>query len=399
MSFITPAIPVSLLGRHRILSPTASVRVSPLCLGGMNFGEAWKASIGECTKTTAFSMLDYFYAQGGNFIDTAVNYQFGESEQWIGEWMAERGVRDEMVLATKFTGMQITEREKEGGERCKSNYGGNGAKNMFTSIERSLKTLKTSYVDIYYVHLWDSTTSIPELMHALNDLVTARKVLYLGISNTPAWIVVKANCYARQHGLRQFSIYQGRWSAADRSFEREIIPMALDEGMALAPWGALGSGAFKTKAARQNPEEGGGRNMKMMMTGNEEKVSSVLEKIANSKHHTVPPPVTSVALAYVMHKSPYVFPIVGGRKVSHLEGNIAALGLRLSPEEIKEIDNAYGFEMGFPHNFLGSNNSVVTGPQDHRLLNNMGYYDFVEGPKPIPPHQGELGAKFNEVWR
>jgi aryl-alcohol dehydrogenase-like predicted oxidoreductase len=148
MSFISPAGPVSLLGRHRILSPTAGVRISPLCLGAMNFGEAWKATLGECSKETAFSMLDYFYEQGGNFIDTAVNYQFGESEQWVGEWMEERGVRDDMIVATKFTGMQITEKEKEGGTRSKSNYGGNSTKNMYTSIERSLKALRTSYVDI-----------------------------------------------------------------------------------------------------------------------------------------------------------------------------------------------------------------------------------------------------------
>ncbi|KAF1832216.1 Aldo/keto reductase [Decorospora gaudefroyi] len=390
MSFISPSVPVSLLGRHRILSPTAGVRVSPLCLGCMNFGEAWKASLGECTKETAFQMLDYFYAQGGNFLDTAVNYQYGESEQWIGEWMEERGVRDEMVLATKFTGMQITEREKEGGARCKSNYGGNSTKNLFTSVERSLKTLRASYIDILYVHLWDSTTSIPELMNALNDLVSARKVIYLGISDTPAWIVVKANCYARQHGLRQFSIYQGRWSAADRSFEREIIPMALDEGMALAPWGAIGGGNFKTKAQRENPEDGG-RKMKMMVVGTEEKVSDVLEKIANTKDPV--PPVTSVALAYVMHKTPYVFPIVGGRKVSHLEGNIQALGLRLTPEEIDEIDGAYGFEMGFPHQFLNLKNSATRGPEDSRFANSMGYVDHVKSLRPILPHEGPLDKR------
>ncbi|KAI4715172.1 hypothetical protein J4E89_000859 [Alternaria sp. Ai002NY15] len=381
---------MSLLGRHRILSPTAAVRVSPLCLGGMNFGEAWKATLGECTKETAFAMLDYFYEQGGNFIDTAVNYQFGESEEWIGEWMEERGVRDEMVLATKFTGMQITEREKEGGARCKSNYGGNSAKNMHTSTERSLKALRTSYVDIYYVHLWDSTASIPELMNALNDLVSSRRVLYLGISDTPAWIVVKANCYARQHGLRQFSIYQGRWSAADRSFEREIIPMALDEGMALAPWGAIGGGSFRTRAQRENPEDGG-RNMKMMVIGNEEKVSNVLEDIANTKSPV--PPITSVALAYLMHKSPYVFPIVGGRKISHLEGNIQALSLSLTPEEIQQIDAAYGFEMGFPHQFLNPGNTAITGPEDNRFANNMGVLDHVKGLKPIPPHQGAVDEK------
>jgi aryl-alcohol dehydrogenase-like predicted oxidoreductase len=249
------------------------------------------------------------------------------------------------------------------------------------------------------VHLWDSTTSIPELMHALNDLVTAGKVLYLGISDTPAWIVVKANCYARQHGLRQFSIYQGRWSAADRSFEREIIPMCLDEGMALAPWGALGGGGFKTAAQREQLAAGdaeAGRNMKVSVMGNEEKVSDVLERI--STQHPEKPPITSLALAYVMHKSPYVFPIVGGRKVAHLEGNIAALGLRLSPEDIREIDNAYGFEMGFPHIFLNPSNTAVLGPEDNRFLNNMGYFDFVEGIKPIKPHEGELDKKAKDLW-
>lgn len=140
--------PKSLLGRHRILSKSAAVRVSPLALGGMNFGTSWAGSLGECSKDTAFNMMDYFYDQGGNFIDTAINYQFGESEQWIGEWMEERDVRDEMVIATKFTGMQVTEKEKEEGTRLKSNYFGNSAKNIHTSVERSLKNLKSTYLDI-----------------------------------------------------------------------------------------------------------------------------------------------------------------------------------------------------------------------------------------------------------
>ncbi|KAH7402267.1 NADP-dependent oxidoreductase domain-containing protein [Phaeosphaeria sp. MPI-PUGE-AT-0046c] len=395
MSFVTPPKPVSLLGRHRLLSPTAAVRVSPLALGGMNFGSAWKDSIGECSKETSFEILDYFYEQGGNWIDTAVNYQFGESEQWIGEWMEARGVRDEIVLATKFTGMQITEKEKAGGKAIKSNYYGNSAKNIHISLERSLKQLNTSYIDIYYLHLWDSSVSIPELMHALNDLCVARKVIYLGVSDTPAWIVVKANCYARQHGLRQFSIYQGRWSAADRAFEREIIPMALDEGMALAPWGAIGGGGFKTKAQRE-ANEPGGRNMRVSVIGNEEKVSDVLEKIAISK--SADTPITSVALAYVMHKSPYVFPIVGGRKIPHLRANIEALGLRLTEREIREIDNAYGFDMGFPHSFLSPINAAMMGPEDNRFFNNTGFYDFVAAPKPIPPHEGPLDKKFKDLW-
>lgn len=154
MVFNSLETPKSLLGRHRILSSTAGVRVSPLCLGAMNFGEAWKEAMGECTKETAFAMLDYFYEQGGNFVDTAVNYQLGESEQWIGEWMESRGRRDEMVIATKFTGLQSAaeEREKAGKFEGKGvltgNYHGNSAKSLYTSIERSLKNLRTSYIDI-----------------------------------------------------------------------------------------------------------------------------------------------------------------------------------------------------------------------------------------------------------
>ncbi|KAF2009274.1 norsolorinic acid reductase, partial [Aaosphaeria arxii CBS 175.79] len=348
-----PPAPVSALGRHRILSPTAGVKVSPLCLGAMNFGDNWKSFLGECSKETSFEMLDYFYSQGGNFIDTAVNYQNGQSEQWLGEWMEARGNRDEMVIATKFTGAQ---RGHEEGI-IQSNFGGNSSKNIHTSIERSLRELKTSYIDLYYVHLWDSTTSIPEIMHTLNDLVVARKVIYLGISDAPAWVVTKMNCYAREHGLRQFSVYQGRWSAAERDFEREIIPMALSEGMALAPWGALGGGYFKPKELWGKE----GRNLESVLTGKEEQVSLVLEEIAKKKDTII----TSVALAYVMHKSPYVFPIVGGRKIDHLKGNIQALQLKLTDEDIEKIDGAYGFSLGFPYTFFNPKNQIVLGPEDN----------------------------------
>ncbi|KAF2729639.1 aryl-alcohol dehydrogenase [Polyplosphaeria fusca] len=378
--------PRSILGRHRILAPSAGVKVSPLCLGAMNFGDVWKGILGECSKETSFEILDYFYSQGGNFIDTAVNYQFNQSEQWLGEWMEARGNRDEMVLATKFTGGQVTHMP----ELIQSNFGGNSAKNIHTSIERSLKHLKTSYIDVYYLHLWDSTTSIPEIMHALNDLCTARKVIYLGVSDTPAWVVVKANAYARQHGLRPFVLYQGRWSAAERDFERDIIPMCIDEGMGLAPWGVLGSGYFKPK---EQWGKDGGRNMDVARTGKEEKVSAVLEKIAKEKDTKI----TSVALAYVMHKAPYTFPIVGGRKVEHLKSNIEALGLRLSEQDIKDIDGSYGFDMGFPYNLFNPENVMINGPEGNRFNLRHGTFDYVLGPQPIPPHEGPLDKPFRPI--
>ncbi|KAK5108918.1 hypothetical protein LTR62_007720 [Meristemomyces frigidus] len=362
MAFPPAKKPVSLLGFHRILSPTAGVRVSPLCLGAMNFGEAWKAFLGECSKETAFDMLNYFYEQGGNFIDTANNYQNEESETWIGEWMQTRNNRDEMVIATKFTlvvhpfqplcELKTDFRGSTGfraastHEKLRTNFQGNHTKSLRVSLEHSLKKLQTSYIDLLYVHWWDFTTSVPELMNSLHHLVASGKVLYLGISDTPAWQVVKCNEYARQHGLTQFCVYQGNWSAALRDFEREIIPMCAAEGMALAPWGALGRGQFKT-AEEYNAEDREGRK-----TGAQnphyERIAAKLNELAEKKGTLR----TSIALAYVMHKAPYVFPIVGGRKVEHLKGNIEALSIELTQQEIDEIDDAEPFDIGFPLSFL-----------------------------------------------
>lgn len=208
-------------------------------------------------------------------------------------------------------------------------------------------------------------------MQSLNQLVLAGKVLYLGISDTPAWVVTKANEYARNHGLRQFSVYQGRWSAASRDFEREIIPMAKAEGMGLAPWGALGGGAFKTEEQR-NSQEG----RKVEASEAQIKISQVLEKIAK-RHGSI---ITSVAQAYVMHKAPYVFPIVGGRKIEHLKSNIEALSLQLSDEDIKEIEDAVPFDLGFPHNFIWGG-KVPSHPGQVWLLNMGGTYDYVPEPQ------------------
>lgn len=228
-----------------------------------------------------------------------------------------------------------------------------------------------------YVHWWDYTCSIPELMQSLNIAVNQGKVLYLGISDTPAWIVSKANEYARQNGLRQFSVYQGRWSAEHRDFEREIIPMAASEGMGLAPWGTLGGGGFKTEAQRQSAKEGEKRNV----GGASEaaiKISKVLEKIATKNDVQL----TSVALAYVMQKAPYVFPIVGGRNIEHLKGNIQGLSLQLSKEDIEEIEAANAFDIGFPQNFLGGPNGVKS-PSDVWIMNMAGHTQHVAPPQPI----------------
>lgn len=194
-------------------------------------------------------------------------YQDEESEQWIGEWLAKRGMRDEIVLATKYScGYKLNSSPN----RIQSNFGGNGSKSLHLSLEDSLRKLRTTYVDLLYVHYPDLATTAEELMQSLNVLIQTRKVLDLGISDAPAWLVVKCNEYSRHHGLRAFSVYQGRWSAAARDLEREVTGMCRDQGMSVAPWGCIGGGYFKAKADGST----GGRTMNVK-TGREEGVAEV----------------------------------------------------------------------------------------------------------------------------
>lgn len=211
-------------------------------------------------------------------------------------------------------------------------------------------------------------------MQSLNHVVAAGKVLYLGVSDTPAWVVSKANEYARNHGLRQFSVYQGRWNAGARDFERDIIPMVRSENMGLVPWGVLGGGAFKSAAQRE--ADGAGRTH--AQSDQNEQVSKALEAVGKRKGVSH----LSVALAYVMAKEPYVFPIVGCRTLKHVEGNIEALSVKLSDEDIKEIEEASPLDLGFPMSFL-------YGPQIPKhntevwLTTVGGEFEHVAHPKPL----------------
>jgi len=301
--------PPSPLARYRILSPSCGLRVSPLQLGAMSLGQANASTLGSMTKELAFEILDKYYGLGGNYIDTANGYQEEESEIWIGEWLAKKGqgVRDDLVLATKYTGNYKSGAKSQ--HPISVNRAGNSYKSMAVSLDASLKKLQTTYVDVLYLHWWDWTTPIPEIMQGLNNLVKAGKVLYLGISDTPAWVVSKANQYARDHGLAQFVIYQGRWSAHNRDMERDLLPMCRSEGMAIAPWGAIGQGRFQR--AKDIGKSKDGRSSGAL-TDSEKKISAALESVADSIGEES---ITAVALAYVMEKYPYVYPIIGGRKV------------------------------------------------------------------------------------
>jgi aryl-alcohol dehydrogenase-like predicted oxidoreductase len=170
--------PATELARYRILSSTAGVRVSPLQLGAMNLGQAWESALGSMDKATSFNLLDEYISAGGNFIDTANDYQDGESEAWLGEYLEKNGIRDQMVIATKYT----THFRKHDLGMAGINYAGNHKKSLRLSVEASLKKLRTSYIDILYLHWWDHTTSIQEIMDALHILVEQGKILYLGMS-------------------------------------------------------------------------------------------------------------------------------------------------------------------------------------------------------------------------
>ncbi|KAI0752197.1 Aldo/keto reductase [Fomes fomentarius] len=332
-----PYSPKTKLGRHRQLSPTAGIHVSPICLGAMSIGDKWaQYGMGSMDKESSFKLLDAFYDAGGNFIDASSNYQDESSEEFIGEWMETRGIRDQMVIATKAVKQQ-------------THYVGNNMETLQISVEESLKKLHTSYIDILYVHWWDYSTSIEEVMNGLHALVMAGKVLYLirGISDTSAWIVPRANRYARMSNRTPFVIYEGAWT--------DVIPMASAEGMALAPWNV---GKIKTDAEELSRAQTGEKVRDMAGVGyvewqrteQERKVAKALEEVAAE---VGAPNTQAVAIAYVMQKTPYVFPIVGGRKIEHLYKNIQALDVALSDEHIKKIERAMPFVKGSPYDDFG----------------------------------------------
>ncbi|KAJ7643340.1 NADP-dependent oxidoreductase domain-containing protein [Mycena polygramma] len=375
-SFETPT-PPSKLGHYRLLSPLAGIHVSPIQLRAMSIGDKW-GDMGAMDKESSFKLLDAYFDHGGNFIDTANQYQDETSEMFIGEWAEKRGIRDQLVIATKYTS-DFKRGDKSVAQRAL--YVGNSVKSMHTSVEASLKKLRTTYIDILYVHWWDWDTSIQEIMNGLHHLVSQRKVLYLGISDTPAWVVSQANQYALMSGKTPFVVYQGSWSILDRAFEREIIPMARANGLALAPFSVLANGSIRTDAEEQKRKETGdlGRTLfkpQWERTEEQRNMTHALEKVAKE---TGAKSIHSVAIAYVLHKYPYCFPIIGGRKIENMISNIDALDVSLSDAQIAYLESIIPFDPGFPHTMVGD------GKQHTFLMNSAAV--FVKQPlaEPIRP--------------
>jgi aryl-alcohol dehydrogenase-like predicted oxidoreductase len=318
----------------------SGLRVSPFCLGAMTFGEdwGWGSSVAESA-----AILSRFMARGGNFIDTANVYTKGHSEQIIGDVIGrDRGKRDRVVIATKFFG------SLHPGD---PNGGGAGRKTIVSSCEQSLRRLQTDYIDLYWMHCWDRYTPIEETMRALDDLVSAGKVRYIGLSDTPAWKVAQAQTIARFRGWAPLVALQIEYSLLERTVEGELIPMALEMGLGVTPWSPLKSGVLSGKYTRENAATVKADRGERVTQNLGDKVYAIIDELTAIGRELQASPA-SVALAWVQGRPGVASTIIGARRLDQLDQNLAALDLRLSVDQIARLDALSKPTLGFPMQFL-----------------------------------------------
>ncbi len=327
----------------------SGLRVSDLCLGTMTFGEDWGWG---AAKDEARKIYDAYRAAGGNFIDTANIYTNGSSEKLVGEFI--KGHREEVVVATKYTNAAAGFTGQPGTD---ANAGGNQRKNMVQAVEASLKRLGTDYIDLYWQHIWDTMTPVEEVMRAFDDLVRAGKVLYVGISDAPAWVVAKSNTLAELRGWTRYVGLQIEYSLLERTVERELLPMAKDQQMTVLAWSPLRNGLLTGKYLPENEKDSkaeGARMHSAMMKGfgavEESTHATVREIVAVGKEVGVS--AAQVALAWLRTRQVPVIPIIGARKLTQVEDNLSSIDVKLSAEQTARLDKASAVSMGFPHDFL-----------------------------------------------
>ncbi len=305
------------------------LRVAALCLGGNTFGWTTDQKASEV-------VLDAYAEAGGNFIDTANIYSGGTSETYLGEFMGSE--RERIVLATKYTGAT----------RARDvNAAGNSRKNLMDSLHASLKRLRTDYVDLYWVHARDFLTPIEEVMRALDDVVRQGKVLYVGVSDTPAWEVSRANTLAELRGWSAFVGLQIRYSLLDRAVERELLPMAKTLDLTVTPWDVLASGVLAGKY-NANPAEAGRAKLRGFVTERALGIAGEVIKVAQALGRTS----AQVALNWVRAGQGVIVPLVGARTKAQLDDNLGCLEFELPPEAKQQLDDVSKIELGFPHEFL-----------------------------------------------
>jgi aryl-alcohol dehydrogenase-like predicted oxidoreductase len=326
--------------RYRLLGHSG-LRVSELCLGTMTFGEDWGWG---SSKDESRAILDAFLEAGGNFIDTANLYTNGTSETLLGEFLGTN--RQRTVLATKYT------LAWPGGND--PNAAGNHRKNMMQSVEASLKRLKTDYIDLYWLHVWDRITPIDEVMRAFDDLVRQGKILYVGVSDMPAWVVARANTLAELRGWSSFVGLQVEYSLIERTVERELLPMAKAMNLGVTAWSPLSGGALTGKYLKERAKASGGegRYDSEMMKANrpDERMDAIVREVVQVAEELGKSPA-QVALAWLNHRAIPIIPIIGARKLDQFQDNLASLDLKLDPIQVSRLDEASKIDLGFPYSF------------------------------------------------
>lgn len=322
--------------RYKLLG-RSGLKVSEICLGTMTFGEEWGWG---ANKEESRKIFDAYVEAGGNFIDTANRYTEGSSEKYVGEFIAPR--REQFVLATKYT---LFMREGD------PNSAGNHRKNMVQSLEASLKRLNTDYIDLYWIHAWDFMTPVEEVMRALDDMVRAGKILYVGISDSPAWIVSQANTLALLRGWTPFVGLQIEYSLIERTPERELLPMARAFDIAVTAWATLGGGMLTGKYNPKIAKESEEKRMSARSARLSERNFEIAREVMNIAEEIGCTPA-QVAINWVRQKKGLFIPIIGARKVSQVQDNLKSLDYHLPEEQMRRLDEISAIQLGFPHDFL-----------------------------------------------
>lgn len=338
-----PAPVVRSLDHYRLLG-RSGLRISPFALGTMTFGTDWGWGSDQDEARTIF---DHYLERGGNFIDTASMYTNGTAERMVGEFA--KGRRDRLVIATKYT---MTSDPSD------PNAGGNHRKSMMHSVHASLERLQTDYIDLLYLHTWDFTTPVDEILRGLDDLVSSGKVLYVGISDTPAWQISRMQTIAQLRGWAPLIALQLEYSLIERTVERDLIPMATKMGLGVIPFSPLRKGLLAGKYSRDDLQAAspaasdGTRRAEVhsrgLLTERSLKIVDVVKQVADELG-SVP---SRVALAWVLANNSVTAPIIGTRTLTQLTDNLGALDIEITPEQLHRLDQASAIDLGFPHELL-----------------------------------------------
>jgi aryl-alcohol dehydrogenase-like predicted oxidoreductase len=344
--------------KYRLLG-NSGLRVSEAALGTMTFGEDWGWG---ATKDEARKVYDAFRNAGGNFIDTANVYTNGSSESFLGEFT--QGHRESVVLATKYTNAL---------PGSDPNAAGNHRKSMVQAVEASLKRLQTDYIDLYWVHVWDQMTPVEEVMRGLDDLVRQGKILYVGISDAPAWCVAQANTLAHLRGWSPFIGLQIEYSLIERTVERELIPMAKALNIGVTAWAPLSNGVLTGKYhghGSSNANSGAGRMNSTMLKDfvpeqhRTERIIAAVKTVSEEVGRSM----AQVALAWLRSRPAQVVPIIGARKLSQLQDNVASFDLTLTPDQLTVLDEASRIDLGFPYDLYPKSRDITYGGMRDQII-------------------------------